>query len=89
MRPRMRPRTKYGSGETDTYCEINGVECDVKVTWESSPEEKDVNWSGSFEVNGVWFEDQGNLINKMTTDELESLEQRMLEENYPDPDDQY
>ena len=38
----------------DTYCEVDEQELDVRVEYDSSPPEPNVNWGGDFEIVGVF-----------------------------------
>ena len=84
-----KPKFQYGDGEAKTWCTVDEVEFDVLVTWESSPEEKDVNWPGSFEITGVYLEDQGCILDKLSNEELDDLTMRMQEIAFPDDDGEY
>ena len=89
-----RPIIKYGDMEWETYCEIDGVEHDsVTLMYNTSPEEKDVNWAGSCDLTGVYLEDQGDQMPKMTDDEIEQAQLRVEEHENdrtnPDNDPRY
>ena len=88
MMLRRRKKQEW-SGEYDTYVEHDGTEFDVKVHWEASPAEPDVNWPGSFEVTSVWYEDEGDIIDDLSAAELADLTERMQELAFPDPDEEY
>ena len=75
----MKPKIKYGDQQWDTFCEIQGVEHDVCVHYETSPAEPDVGWAGGLDINGVYLEDQGCQISNMTDDEYEQLLMRVNE----------
>ena len=65
----------------NTYCEIDGVYHDsVAVFVDASPAEPDVNFGGSFEVTGVYLEDQGDMMDHMTDEEIKALEDRLYQE---------
>ena len=81
----------YGDKQWDTYAEIDGVEQDsVTVFYNTSPAEREVNWGGSCDVTGVYFEDEGCMMEAMSDEEIETLEQRVLEHenSINDPDNQ-
>tara|TARA_R110001606_G_scaffold269261_1_gene417883 strand:- start:86 stop:400 length:315 start_codon:yes stop_codon:yes gene_type:complete len=67
----------------DTFLEIGGVEHDVRVTYDLSPPEPDVGAEGGLEITGAYFhkrffEDQGCLLSKLSDDEFEALEDRVV-----------
>ena len=80
----------YGDKQWDTYAEIDEVELDVMVFYNTSPAEPDVNWGGSCDVTGVYFEDEGCMMEAMSDEEIDTLEQRVLEHenSINDPDNQ-
>ena len=89
-----RPIIKYGDMQWDTYAEIDGVEQDsVTVMYNTSPAEPDVNWPGSCEVTGIYFEDYGDVMGQMTDDEIEQVQLRVEEHENdrtnPDNDPRY
>lgn len=83
-------KIKYGDQQWDTYCEIQGVEQDVLVTYYTSPAEPDVNHAGGCELMGVYFEDEGCQMGAMTDEEIDQLEMRIVEhENSRHEDTRY
>lgn len=62
----------------DTFLEIAGIEHDVRVTYDLSPPEPDVGAEGGLEITGAYFEDQGCLLSKLSDDEFEALEDRVV-----------
>lgn len=69
-----------GEQRTNTYCTVAGVDLDdVMVFWELERPEPDVNFAGGVVVNGVYFEDEGDISGDMTDAEMASLEERLLE----------
>lgn len=63
-----------------TYVEVGDEELDgVEVHIDQSPEEKDVNWGGSFEMVAAIYKGE-NVMPKMTDDAIESTEQRLYQE---------
>jgi hypothetical protein len=74
--------------KTKTYCTVAGVDHDdVTVVWELERAEPDVNFAGGVTV--YWVNSptvHGDLLADMTADEVEDLEQRLMEDAYPDPD---
>jgi len=62
-----------------TYAEIQGVEHDVCVHYNTSPAEPDVDWGGDLNIQWVILEDQGCQISNMTDDEFDQLEMRVNE----------
>ncbi len=66
----------------DTFVEIGGVEHDVRVTYDLSPPEPDVGAEGGLEITGAYFEDQGCLLSKISDDEFEALEDRVVKSVY-------
>lgn len=87
----MKPRIKYGDMQWDTYCEIDGHEHDsVTIMYNTSPAEPDVNWAGSCEMTGVYLEDQGDQMSRMSDDEIEQAQLRVEEyENQRHEDSRY
>jgi len=70
-----------------TYCEAGGDYFDdVVVFCEIEPPERDVNWQGGVTINYVKAPDGRDLMTVMTGYEVSELEERMLEDAYPDPD---
>ena len=64
----------------DTYCVCDGEDLDHVNVWvDSSPAEPDVNWHGSFEVTAVELLDGTSIIGRMTTREIEDLEERLYQ----------
>ena len=84
-------KIKYGDQQWDTYVEIDGIEHDsVTVFYETSPAEPDVNWAGGCDVTGIYLEDQGCQMGKMTDDEIEQVQMRVDEhENSRHEDPRY
>ena len=64
----------------NTWCSIYGEEHDVMVEYTVSPPEPDVNWPGDIEVNAVWCEECGNMVDEMTNAELAELIERLTED---------
>lgn len=64
----------------DTYCTVKGVDCDVKVEFDYQPEEPDVNVGQSVDILGVYYEDEGCVLDDMTEVEVRALEALVLGE---------
>ena len=79
MKPTMKPKIKYGDQTLDTFCEINGIEHDVLVSYYTSPAEPDVNWAGDLEIQGVYLAGE-DVMDNMTDAELTQLVLRVNEE---------
>jgi hypothetical protein len=67
------------SGQWVTWCEVQGVECDVVVSFDASPPEPDVNWGGDLALTEVSLKTGGSVINEMTEPEFEALQERVDE----------
>ena len=74
----IKPKIKYGDQYLDTYLELEGVENEVRVHYESSPDEPDVNYFGGVEINSVilmgW-----DVLWLMNEAERDALYQRVYE----------
>ena len=79
MKPTMKPKIQYGDQTLDTFCEINGIEHDVLVSYHTSPAEPDVNWAGDLEIQGVYLAGE-DVMGDMTDAELTQLVLRVNEE---------
>ncbi len=73
----MRLRKRDTSGKLDTWALIGGHEQDVCVFWESSPPEPDVGWAGGLVLDGVYFEDEGDVSDDMSDAEMADLFERV------------
>ena len=74
--------------KTNTYCTVAGFDYDdVTVVWELERAEPDVNWPGGITVYSVCLQGDHDVLDDMTAAEVSDLEQRLLEDAYPDPDD--
>jgi hypothetical protein len=75
----------------DTWVEIDGVEMDVLVHYRISPAEPDVNWAGDLEIQGVYYEDHGNIEDQIEDKEFNELVERVsnLLTQAGDPADDY
>ena len=71
--------------EYNTTAVIGGVEHDVLVHYAVGPPEPDVGWAGELEIHAVWFEDEGDIQEQMSPEELEALIEQ-LPGDEPDPD---
>ena len=78
MRPHMKPRIKYGDQYLDTYLELEGVENEVRVHYESSPDEPDVGYAGGVEINSVILRGW-DVLGLMNEAERDDLYQRVFE----------
>ena len=61
----------------ETWAEVQGVECDVICSYDSSPPEPDVNWGGDFTLTEVSLKTGGSVIDEMTDQEIEDLTERV------------
>jgi hypothetical protein len=84
--PFLRRRDPFAK-PIDTYVEIDGVEHDVAVSLYYQPAEPDVNVGESLEVESVWFEDEGCIMDKMSEAEVEALKQRLWDDYNVEDDD--
>lgn len=78
MRPHMKPKIKYGDQYLDTYLELDGVENDVRVHYESSPDEPDVGYVGGVEIISVMLKGW-DVLGLMNEAERDDLYQRVFE----------
>lgn len=63
-----------------TTIEIDDVELDpVKVYYESSPPEPDVNWAGGLEILSVIYQDE-DVMPKMSEKEIDALHDRLSDQ---------
>lgn len=69
---------RFFNGLHDMSCTVNGVELDVAVEAYYQPREYDTNTYESVTVECVWFEDEGNVVDKMTETEVRELEDELL-----------
>lgn len=66
--------------EMDSFVSIGDIEYEpVRVFFDTSEPEPDVNWHGDFNINSVMYKDQ-ELIGRISKDELVNLEERLTEE---------
>ena len=78
MRPRFRSRPKTPDYWI-TYVELGDVEIDdVKVYYDSSPPEPDVNWAGGLDIESVMQGDV-DIFGLLTANEVDNLEMRLTE----------
>lgn len=64
----------------DTWAYVLGVYHDsVTVEFYYQPLEPEVNCGPYCEVEAVWVEDMGNLVDNLMPDEMIALEERLLE----------
>ena len=78
MRPHMKPKIKYGDQYLDTYLELEGVENDVRVHYESSPDEPENNFYGGVEIISVMLKGW-DVLGLMNEAERDDLYQRVTE----------
>lgn len=62
----------------DCTATIGGAELEVRCMFDYQPPAPDVNVNEEVTLECVWFEDQGNLIGRMSPDEIEILEEDLL-----------
>jgi hypothetical protein len=77
-----------GSQKWDTWVEVDGVELDVAVFFDSSPAEPDVNWGGDLDITAVYFQDEGCMLEAMSEDETEALYTRVEEQFFGEEEEQ-
>ena len=64
-----------------TAVEIDGVEHEVMVLYREYPAEPDVGVDAGCEIEGVYFEDQGDIQAELTEDQLNDLAMQIGESN--------
>lgn len=69
---KLRHRNKL-YGTVDATCSIDGIEHDVLVEYRISPAEPDVNFPGEIELNGIYYEDEGDITNRLSDKEYDDL----------------
>ena len=52
---------------------------DCLVHYYASKPEPSVNWPGGIEIEGVWFEDEGCILDRMTDAEVSELETELAD----------
>lgn len=60
-------------GEYDASITVNDVDMDVSVHYSVQSPEPDVGVQGGIEIEGVYFEDQGDIQDELSADQIESL----------------
>jgi len=83
---RYKPRN---SGELDTYVEIDGVEYEVSAHWEYQPAEEDTNTAEGIEVTGAYYQDEGDIMHRLSQEEEDALYMRVWDEVSGMGDDGY
>lgn len=78
----MKRKLARGSQEYHTQVELNEVEQDVMVIYSESAPEPDVGFDGGIEIEGVYFEDQGDVSGEMSEDQLDALALEIGEYNH-------
>jgi hypothetical protein len=71
---RFKPKIKYGDRQVETSVEVDGVEFDVILNYETSPEERDVNWPGGLDLRAVML-NGFDVIGLMSDSERAAAEQ--------------
>ena len=79
-------RRPFKQKPIQTYVEIGGTEYEVSCFYDYQPEEADTNTAAGLEITSAYFEDKGCLLDKLSDDERERLEHRVLEAILPDDD---
>tara|TARA_R110000796_G_scaffold204898_1_gene320944 strand:- start:64 stop:324 length:261 start_codon:yes stop_codon:yes gene_type:complete len=72
-------KVTYGDKKWATFCEVDEVELDVMIFYNTSPAEREVNWAGGLDITGVYFEDEGCMLESMSPEEIDALEERVIE----------
>lgn len=72
-------RPRKNTGYVDSYVEIDGVEFDVRCAYRTWPAEADTNTASGFEVESAYHEDEGCILDLLSDDEVDALEERVSE----------
>ena len=68
------------TGTVNATAYVKGTEYDALVEYRICPAEPDVNFYGGLEIEGVWCEDLGDLLDEMTEAECDSLVDSITDE---------
>ena len=74
----IKPKIKYGDQDWDTYLELDGVENNVRVHYESSPDEPDVGYTGGVEIISVML-NGWDVMGLMSEEDIALLHERAWE----------
>ena len=88
----IRPKVSYGDQEFKTYVEVNDVELDVVVFYDTSPAEPDVNWGGDLNINCVESEGKdvwSQMSVEARNDLIERVSQHENDRHDPNNDPRY
>ena len=75
-----RPKKFRGSNSLKWHCVVGDIDRDnCLVEFFVQPPEPDVNEPGGIELECIWYEDEGNIIDEASEKELATIAQELIE----------
>jgi hypothetical protein len=73
-------KKRSGLQSYNWHCVVGGEDCDhCLVEFFVQSPEPDVNVPGGIELECIWYEDEGNIIDRASEEELEKIANELIE----------